>query len=108
MITVTTANQKTCRIKVTVRQAPKKVTIGAKNRNTEKRKNHPAQGETSVRKCRIRHPIQQQQEKNCHGGCKGKRESHPERKYSDHCETLQWKESKTETYSQVNVLMKLD
>ena len=36
------------------------------------------------------------------------RESHPERKYSDHCETLQWKESKTETYSQVNVLMKLD
>ena len=28
VITVTTANQKTCRIKVTVRQAPKKVTIG--------------------------------------------------------------------------------
>lgn len=76
--------------------------------DTEKRKNPPAQGETSVRKCRIRHPIQQQQEKNCHGGCKGKRESHPERKYSDHCETLQWKESKTETYSQVNVLMKLN
>ena len=39
VITVTTANQKTCRIKVTVRQAPKKVTIGAKNRTLKKGKN---------------------------------------------------------------------
>ena len=38
VITVTTANQKTCRIKVTVRQAPKKVTIGAKNRTLKKGK----------------------------------------------------------------------
>ena len=38
VITVTTANQKTCRIKVTVRQAPKKVTIGAKTRTLKKGK----------------------------------------------------------------------